>query len=607
MADPMLAFTPATSRACSRCHSRKVKTLEAELQSYRLGFGQEKAPPPLGHENSIPQDAEDIRSLAEEVGSLALGGNRNATMEYVGSASGATFTKIFFRQLGFKRSNLLNDPEYPEAIPQSGLDDMVIRAGLPSPKVAEFLLSSYISNIHIWWPLLDLSTTRIWLRQMFKEPARCHAQIKFFIFIIFALGAHESATDPEYLKMRDIYSPKEYFATCSQYYENISYTGRDLRNVQACLLLTLWMLRSLDNMNYNNLWQMSRLTMSIAIEIGCHRNNPRWKLGTAEQELRNRVFWCTFGMERMIAVFTGRVLSIRNHAIDAPFPRAMDSDTLTRSQARGSPTLELKGLLPAIHMFRLRRIAGDVLESVYIARPAANSKMDQIYSTVDRLRGELIEWMANTDKAATPGSKEHMELVIEHSLTVLILNRPSPTFIIPSPTMLAACQEASDIALKLWTKLLISSTSTSVINFRTFKDILITGVAGLYCAWRSPNPSSANISDTSTMCLDLLDRACRERPSLIKYRHLYAALVEATMAACEKQAVLKQSHQDLTMMLEPLDAQSANAVDAVLGDVSSVMGWNTADSSLDDWLSALMADPNDLVSTSLDSPGHQFM
>lgn len=186
---------------------------------------------------------------------------------------------------------------------------------------------------------------------------------------------------------------------------------------------------------------------------------------------------------RSVAVSTGRVLSIRNQAIDAPFPKLVDDDVLIESERNISPTFATKGFSPAIHMFRLRNITGDILESIYIARPRAghHPSIQDTVVVADSIRERLARWHSVLDECAVSESRESLEMRLELCLAVILLNRPSPSFPSPMDSAVEACADACQTAIQTW-KVLLDRNELG-ISWKSFHDVFMTGLVWLYCAW----------------------------------------------------------------------------------------------------------------------------
>jgi hypothetical protein len=106
------------------------------------------------------------------------------------------------------------------------------------------------------------------------------------------------------MSLLDLNIPQEYFQIALHYFEKFQDHPRDLPGLQAVLLLTLWMLNSASCNHGNDLWQLTRYAMSIALELGIHRHNPSWNFSPEELELRSRTWWSVYSLERYVLLWS---------------------------------------------------------------------------------------------------------------------------------------------------------------------------------------------------------------------------------------------------------------------------------------------------------------
>lgn len=190
----------------------------------------------------------------------------------------------------------------------------------------------------------------------------------------------------------------------------------------------------------------------------------------------------------MVALATGRVLSVRDQAVDTPFPSHSSHDRLTDSESEYAPIFHSKSIWIFNHMIELRRMGGRVLESIYIARGpngrCSSLTFQEICKISDDLHQKLKQWKQKLDNAGLNSSREYRFMVIEYCMVLLHLNRPSPTFMIPSQQMINICSSASSAALNQWAAIEAEDGIMSICRcYRQFHDILITGLVCLYCDW----------------------------------------------------------------------------------------------------------------------------
>lgn len=193
-------------------------------------------------------------------------------------------------------------------------------------------------------------------------------------------------------------------------------------------------------------------------------------------------------VRRLVATLTGRVLSIRDHAVHARQPEAQDFDTLSTSETKIAPFYSAHNVVPFQLLIRLRQISGRILESVYIARAADgtafNTSFQQICMLSDEVRSLLFAWRTDFRAANLGTCKESSLLNIEYCNLQLLLNRPNPTFMLPSRPMLDICSEAVSESMQEWSNIESMFGITAICRgFRQFHSVLLVGLAGLYYDW----------------------------------------------------------------------------------------------------------------------------
>ncbi|KAI6764366.1 hypothetical protein HG530_008155 [Fusarium avenaceum] len=511
--------------------------------------------------NEQPTPA-NLQKEAEEVGFLTTGGSDlYSGSKYVGSAAGSTFARIFFKQL-----NII--PSWESGQQESGLDQSLSLAtvALPPQPIARSLLSLYITRVHIWWPFLQLPHLRRVVQHIYEDPRQSSDHEKFIVFIVLALGSSRlTSKDSQSVAMMDLNDTSAYFQTALRFFDNFHTHPRDLFGIQAVLLLAIWMLDSSHSSHNNDLWQLSRYIMSAAIEAGLHRHNMDWGFTLEELEVRNRTWWCAYNLERQVATLTGRVLSIRDHAVHTMLPSPNSFDSLTPLETSMAPILHKHGVAVFRHMITLRKIGGRILESIYIARGSNGTAMDttfqQICATSDHIRRDLELWEQQLEAMALKPSREYSEMKIEYF-----------------------------------------------------------GLAALYCDWQTlalPQTASdkttrthRHLSDTN-ICLNLIDSGISHMKArhLEKFRHIFQAVRDKVYAKTTFSGISPTGSTAMSSILSPqsVDALSQNlifnpnndivysmgdGVEAYVNQVSEFLdgGGFNVDEALDAWYDALMGE-----------------
>lgn len=110
----------------------------------------------------------------------------------------------------------------------------------------------------------------------------------------------------------------------------------------------------------------------IAIDLGLHRQTRTMDKVGFDVELRKRLFWSCYTMDRQISIPLGRPFSISDRDIDVALPLDVDEDCvdlrLLERASQSSPDArksESTSLTAFLHILRLRRIESSIQQTIY--------------------------------------------------------------------------------------------------------------------------------------------------------------------------------------------------------------------------------------------------
>lgn len=200
-------------------------------------------------------------------------------------------------------------------------------------------------------------------------------------------------------------SHEYYFQAALQYYDHVS---ANTTTIQALLFLAMYSFRSANGLSA---WHLAGLAMRTALELGLHRKTTKaLELDPFNEEMRKRIWWSVYALERTIAFQLGRPISIQEDEIDNELPLDIDchiadpeqiiarrvainqylSETGTTLENNPYP-LGWTTMSPSLHHIRLRRILTKIKQTVY--HPTFSSEtMGARCAHVESLLSELDEW-----------------------------------------------------------------------------------------------------------------------------------------------------------------------------------------------------------------------
>lgn len=170
-----------------------------------------------------------------------------------------------------------------------------------------------------------------------------------------------------------------------------------LRSIQILILLAIYNLRSPKG---PGVWTFVGLAMRQCIDLGLHRQTRlKWPL---IEEMRRRVFWTCYCLDRQVSIILGRPFAISDRDIDVELPTDVDEDIediehLRKLQQQQRERTEIQpppvstSMTVFIYMCRLRSIESDIQQTIYRVDKAP---LSTIKADVDGFIARLEEWKA---------------------------------------------------------------------------------------------------------------------------------------------------------------------------------------------------------------------
>lgn len=235
----------------------------------------------------------------------------------------------------------------------------------------------------------------------------------------------------------------------------------DLAGLQLNLLILLY---ATINPRSANVWILSGAVMRSCLEFGLHRESPEIeKLDAFTIELRRRLFWSAYCMDRSICSALQRPLSIPDTAISTHFPSAFG---------------EHESRLPSLGIIYYHQLLSEMVQVHFQGEPLGEKVTWDMWTAL--MEGKLRAWY--TDSCAEVGNNELVEFALSRGL--MILHRPSPRTPMPSQQSLLIAFEAA------------------ASSARSHKDHIFTGF------FRRPWISAHHTLEAAVVLLFCLRHAC---------------------------------------------------------------------------------------------------
>ncbi|EED22160.1 C6 transcription factor (PrnA), putative [Talaromyces stipitatus ATCC 10500] len=193
-----------------------------------------------------------------------------------------------------------------------------------------------------------------------------------------------------------------------------------VRSVQACLLIGTYLL-PLDTSGLS--YTYFGLAIKLAIQNGMHRKYTGEGLDLHMQEVRNRVFWTAFTIEKRISILHGRPASITDTDVDADLPvdlPSLHSRTTTNNHTN------------MVALIKLTLKLGKIAEEISSLRKFHKWQQPNPLENLLTQRRELIDWWSSLPKETScrdlnptsPLFRCNVHLKLDYCLTRIFMGRP---------------------------------------------------------------------------------------------------------------------------------------------------------------------------------------
>ncbi|CZR52342.1 related to C6 transcription factor [Phialocephala subalpina] len=503
----------------------RISFLEAQLAAYANAPLPEKSDPATYEKNAVsPTSSEEERrsNIADIVGFLSLGGEA----AYVGSSSGFSLATNLGQMVQATVWNKAIAATVNQNQPkQISIADLKRNsASPPNDSMGGRILDAYFTRLHLRYPFLDRSDI---LERHANRFVQNNSSPKdqygtFKIYMIYAIGATMLKLTEQY----DYTPPENFFMTALQYI-SAARESHSVHNIEAMTLLVLYNLRSPSN---SGIWYMIGLAMRTCVDLGLHREAHYGNVPPYEGQLRRRLFWTVYFLERVIAVSVGRPYSIADRDIDASLPLEIDDtvrdDSLIARTLVVSPSPTFQASRPSsnitlgIQCIRLKRLESHIQGTIYrVDRPIA-SLVSKISPTL-----KLLEDWHRALPPSTPYESDYLNM--HYYKAVRLLLQPFLMILPPTDQRVALCLHASGQICQIFKRL--HQRDSYGHSFIALHSTFIAGVTMCYCLFLSPTLWTFTVSNDLRACSSALFVMAERTPVVKKYRDALENVIGATM------------------------------------------------------------------------------
>jgi hypothetical protein len=254
-------------------------------------------------------DEPQSEDLAHEIGLVSVTAGQD--LRYVGPSSGYSIAKLVLSSARQRRRQQAH-PLAQSFQPTLLLDKekfQIPPAKMPSNLEQCIQLSAaYWENVQFQYPFLHQPTHMRLIEHIYNSEAPSPVAV-FQVYMVLAISAAILSR-----RFKVPLSAEGYCATAMTCFDQVQIEG-SLEGLQCLLLLQLY---ALNNSSVGlNVWYLNYQCIASVLDLGLQRDVRAGKsLSLLTQEMRTRIFWVVYSLDRSLATIMGRPIGLRDEACE---------------------------------------------------------------------------------------------------------------------------------------------------------------------------------------------------------------------------------------------------------------------------------------------------
>lgn len=260
-----------------------------------------------GQRNPSPE-----QNLSHQVGlvSLSAGGDP----KYIGSSGGYFFTQLLGSTNASYDSRRTGNTEQSQNARRHERDTAIkafqnIPVGLPATEALTKQLSeAFFDTIHLQYPFLHKPSHERLICEAFNSDTQDEIGT-FQVTMVLSISALVLS------RRSHVELPSAGWCAVAVKKFSSLHVENSLRGLQCLLLLMIYAMHSPSS--HFNAWSINYQCIAMVIDLGLQREPSRvTPLSRLQREMRTRIFWVVYSLDRKLSTMMGRPIGLRDEACD---------------------------------------------------------------------------------------------------------------------------------------------------------------------------------------------------------------------------------------------------------------------------------------------------
>ncbi|CAF3622119.1 unnamed protein product [Fusarium graminearum] len=306
----------------------------------------------------------------------------------------------------------------------------------------------------------------------------CNGQIQnrlsaFEVHMVLAIGASEKARISS-----DAPVSHEHFFEAAVRDLDCVLAAEDIDCIRCLSLLCLFGSNEPQSVN---LWYTVGMALRLAVGIEMHRDESLSQKSLLDAEMRKRLFWSLYTMDRSVSISLGRPLGIQDADITIPLPLILSDEQLAGPPDRAIPNIlpDVRDMSAFRHIVELRQINGGIYSALHSAG-GANLESTNLDAIRQQHYTRLNAWLLSAPRYLAPLSMYQTPewFQIAYHQAVINLHRPSHASPVSSADAIRLCADSSISLISCYNALY--AKNKIIYTFVALDSLFLAAVTMLY-------------------------------------------------------------------------------------------------------------------------------
>lgn len=149
--------------------------------------------------------------------------------------------------------------------------------------------------------------------------------------------------------------------------------------------------------NVPGVWYTMGSVLRLTVDLGLHSEKINKNYDAFTREIRRRLFWCVYSLDRQICSYFGRPFGIPEESITTRYPSLLDDSFITLTNREIDDYSDLPSPNPsskviALAMYKIRRIQASIVRILYAPGAELPRRFMDLESWRIETYNELERW-----------------------------------------------------------------------------------------------------------------------------------------------------------------------------------------------------------------------